>query len=135
MNIKRLRLRYLRLIYSIAVNLLVLAEHLSCNLDLLRPWLLPDRRTMRDHYQINNRRLSWLEKLEDRLGIEPPNRTRDLRVNILTLVATLQVLFIIFATARVRPENILLIPAFCLYAALTLTFRQYRLRSTTPQTD
>jgi hypothetical protein len=125
---KRLRLKHLRLIIALAVDLLTLSEDLINSLGFLRPLFLQDRRFDTAHY-IGDRRLSWLERLEIATGIEPPHDKRTLRINILVVVATVQVSLIILATARVRPETILLIPVFCLYSAAMLTYRQYRLNN------
>jgi hypothetical protein len=77
----------------------------------------------------HDRRLTWFERIETALGIEPPHSKRTWRIHITAMVATVQVLIIVLATATVHPENLLLIPTFCLYVAAMLAMRQYRINS------
>jgi hypothetical protein len=78
-------------------------------------------------YYIGDRRRNWLEKLEDKLGLERPNRSRDLRINIMVIVATLELLVITIVTATAHIEALLIIPVVCFYLAGMLAYRQHRL--------
>jgi hypothetical protein len=91
--------------------------------------LIIDRRVTPEIHYIGDRRRSWFEKLEDFLGIEPPNTRRTWRINIVIAVGTIQVVLLTLATARVNPESFMLIPIFCFYFAGILAFRKYRLEN------
>lgn len=115
-HIRRLRSKTLRIIFACAVDLLMVAETLA-------------RKLPANYHMVGEDTRTWLEKMEDYFGIQPPSTTRDLRVNIVIAVATLQVVLIILATAAVYPAILLLIPTFCFYTAAMLAYRQYRLKS------
>lgn len=94
----------------------------------LRSWPFVERRDpANDFHLIGDRRRSFLERFERLLGLESPDPAQTVRVHILALVATLQVILITLATASDHLENLLLIATFCGYAAGVLAIRQYRL--------
>ena len=88
-----------------------------------------NRRVGVQYHMISERRRTPLEKLESLLGIEVPSAGKTWRVQIVALVATLQVLVITLATAEIQPANLLLISTYCFYAIGILKYRQYRIES------
>lgn len=95
---KRLHNKHLRLIFTIAVDMLTLAE-------TLLPWI----GMAQAHY------------------IRATSTRQEKRIAITIAIASMQVLIITMATARVWPYVLLLIPTFSLYLIAMFVYRQYRL--------
>lgn len=95
----------------------------------LEAWPMTERRSPENAYHLvgDRRARTWLERAESLLGLESPNPGRTVRVHLTTIVATVQVLVIVFVTMG-HFENLLLLPVFCLYAAAILTLRNYRIK-------
>ncbi len=110
-NPKRLRLNHLRLILTLSVNLLTLAETLTDRLDYLPPWLIPNR----------NNSAWW--------PFKPPTHQRTPFALFCSLVGMTTVLFTALVSAAVahNVEMILAIPVYALFAVVILQFRQQRL--------
>jgi len=112
-NPTRLRLNHLRLILTLSVDLLTLAEAVTDRLDYLHPWLI--------HNQNNS---AWWPFMP----FKPPTYQRTPFVLLCSLVGMTTVIATALASAAAHhTEMLITIPAYALFAIVGLQLRQQRL--------
>lgn len=117
-----------RVLLAYPLVIILLARQMLSRLEILRAWPFFERRVHTQAYhRVGERRHSLAGKLDQFLGLEAPSRERTWRINLLVAIASSMVVTISAATALVMPQNLLLIPAWALYAIGILTYRNFRL--------
>ena len=83
----------------------------------------------RAHYLGQDRRHHIANRLDAILGLDPPDRRRDARINLLMAISSGMVVTMTSVTAQIQPVNWLLIPTWALYVFGVIAYREHRLAS------